>query len=451
MKKFLCVLLSLTMVLLLAACSSAAANDPSSNSAASDSDSSAAASDASSESGEKPSGTFTMWAWDEGALTGCMDLLHETYPDVNVDYLNVVNEEILQKMQTTIASGMAIPDLWWSDGENRGKFQNMGILCNLEEEFGFNPDLVFDFLKPLSTDAAGNWVAIPSNCAIAGLSYQRDLAEQYLGTSDPDELEKLLPDWDAFIAKGKEVNEKSGGAVRMLPSASDAYQIISLQNSTSYVTDGAVDYTNALQPTLDILFKMRENNVFGDAEIWGTAWYASYAESKYIFYPTATWSVRWQNESYSEPNGNWGLMTAPGGSFVWGGANWVIAKDSEVKDAAWAYVEWFSLSEAGAKYMQETCSWYTPYKAMYEGGNLETYASNHSDWFGDQDIGLKLWTDIAQDDIQMRQVGEYDSVVNEIAQLIVKSIQSDSAFTSDQAKTTFTSELGSRDSSLTVK
>lgn len=451
MKKIICVLLSLTMVLLLAACSTSSANESSSSSAGDTSASDSSASGDASEGGETPSGTFTMWAWDEAALTGCMDQLHEVYPDVNVDYLNVVNEEILQKMQTTIASGMAIPDLFWSDGENRGKFQNMGILCNLEEEFGFDPSLIFDFLKPLSTDADGNWVAIPSNCAVAGLSYQRDLAEQYLGTSDPDELEALLPDWDAFIAKGKEVDEKSNGAVRMLPSASDAYQIISLQNSTSYVADSAVDYTNALQPTLDILFKMRDNNVFGDAEIWGTAWYASYSESKYIFYPTATWSVRWQVETNSQPNGNWGLMAAPGGSFVWGGANWVISKDSEEKDAAWAYVDWFSLSPEGAEYMQETCSWYTPLKSMYDGENLEAYGSNHSDWYGDQDIGLKLWTDIAQDDINMRQVGENDAVVNEIAQLIVKSIQSDSSFTSDKAKETFTTELGSRDSALTVK
>lgn len=448
MKKVLCIFLALTMVLLLAACATSSEGSSSGTGDSSASDNSASGD---SSSDELPSGTFTMWAWDEAALTGCMDQLNEIYPDISCDYLNVTNEEILQKMQTTIASGMALPDLFWADGENRGKFQNMGILCDLEEEFGFDSSLIFDFLMPLSTDAEGNVVAIPSNCAVAGLSYQRDLAEQYLGTSDPDELEELLPDWDAFIEKGAEVYEASGGAVHMLPSATDAYQIISLQNSTSYVTDGAVDYTNALEPTLDVLFEMRDNNVFGDAEIWGTAWYASYAEPLYIFYPTATWSVRWQNESYSDPDGNWGLMQAPGGSFVWGGANWVITKDSEVKDAAWAYVEWFSLSPEGAEYMQEACSWYTPLKSMYEGDNLESYASTISEWFGDQDVGLKWWTDIAQDEINMRQVGEYDSVVNEIAQLIVKSIQSDDSFTSDMAKETFTSELGSRDSSLTVK
>ena len=262
MKKVLCILLALTMVLLLAAC---ATSSDGSSSGAGDSSTSDNSASGDASSGELPSGTFTMWAWDEAALTGCMDQLNEIYPDISCDYLNVTNEKILQKMQTTIASGMALPDLFWADGENRGKFQNMGILCDLEEEFGFDPSLIFDFLMPLSTDAEGNVVAIPSNCAVAGLSYQRDLAEQYLGTSDPDELEELLPDWDAFIEKGAEVYEASGGAVHMLPSATDAYQIISLQNSTSYVTDGAVDYTNALEPTLDVLFEMRDNNVFGDA------------------------------------------------------------------------------------------------------------------------------------------------------------------------------------------
>ena len=101
--------------------------------------------------------------------------------------------------------------------------------------------------------------------------------------------------------------------------------------------------------------------------------------------------------------------------------------------------------------MQENCSWYSPYVKMYEGENLDKYASNKSDWFGAQDIGLKYWSDLATDDIKMRQVGAYDAMIGEIAQLIVKSCQADDSFTLDQVKDTFTTELGSRDSSLTVK
>lgn len=436
MKKLLCVLLALMLVLALAACNSSSGNKGN--------EGGGAASD------DVPAGTFTMWAWDEEALTGCMDELNKTYPDIHCEYLNVPNEEILQKMQTTIASGMELPDLFWSDGANRGKFQTMGILQNLEE-LGFNPDDIFDFLKPLAVDQDGHFVAIPSNCAISGMSYNRNLAKEYLGTDDDKELEAMFPDWDSFIAKGDEVFEKSGGKVHLLAGATDAYQILFLQNDVSYVSGTELDYTNAVEPTLKTIFDMRDHNVFGDMDIWSTAWSDSYAAETVIFYPCATWSVRWQNETFSEPNGQWGLMKAPERSFIWGGANWVITKDSEEKDAAWAYVKWFSLSEEGAYYMQENCSWYTPYKKMYEGDNLDKYASNKSDWFGDQDIGLKMWNELAKDTISMRQVGAYDAMIDEVVQLILKSCQSDASFTFDQARGTFETELGSRDSSLTVK
>ena len=58
-----------------------------------------------------------------------------------------------------------------------------------------------------------------------GIFYRRSLAKKYLGTDDPDEISKKFCSWDSLIATGKELNEKSGGTVKLLPNYGETYTI----------------------------------------------------------------------------------------------------------------------------------------------------------------------------------------------------------------------------------
>ena len=64
-------------------------------------------------------------------------------------------------------------------------------------------------------------IAIPDDISVAGIAYIKSLAKEYFGTDNPEEMEAIFTNWDAFIEKGKEVLQKSGGKVKMFPSLGD--------------------------------------------------------------------------------------------------------------------------------------------------------------------------------------------------------------------------------------
>ena len=69
----------------------------------------------------------------------------------------------------------------------------------------------------IGTDNEGTFIGIPNTAAPGGLFYRRDLAKEYLGTDDPEEIAAMMPTWQDFIEVGKDVVAKSGGSVSMIP------------------------------------------------------------------------------------------------------------------------------------------------------------------------------------------------------------------------------------------
>ena len=89
-------------------------------------------------------------------------------------------------------------------------------------------------------------VATDSNGQIKGSSwqadpglflYRRSLAEKYLGVKTPEEMQEKVKDWDTFLATAREVNEKSAGATKLIPSNGDVWQVVRTVRSTPWVDE----------------------------------------------------------------------------------------------------------------------------------------------------------------------------------------------------------------------
>ena len=99
-----------------------------------------------------------------------------------------------------------------------GKFYEMGICEDISAEpYNIDKDLLIPYLVDIGTDNEGTFIGIPNTAAPGGLFYRRDLAKEYLGTDDPEEIAAMMPTWQDFIEVGKDVVAKSGGSVSMIP------------------------------------------------------------------------------------------------------------------------------------------------------------------------------------------------------------------------------------------
>lgn len=288
-------------------------------------------------SNEKGEVTLTIWDWDEAHLTHMTEWYHERHPEVNFETLVVSTQDYMQKLQSALASGSGVPDIILSEIGFRGKAFDLGIMEDLSKDpYNVKTEDMFEFAAQLGSGPNGELYGVEQQICPSGFAYRRDLAKEYLGTDDPDEVGAMISDWDKLYDVAVELKEKSGGKVSILPGSSVTLNgILINQNVSDYIDGDTIDLTGRYTEALDIVTKFNQAGLLGKQEDNTPALNSSYANGEILFYPCAPWSLKWGIQTNDpEGSGNWALTTAPGDGFTYGGTSVSIYSGSENKEAA---------------------------------------------------------------------------------------------------------------------
>jgi multiple sugar transport system substrate-binding protein len=382
--------------------------------------------------------TIEMWGWNAGEIQKLMAAYKEqTGVDVNLNYSAVAQAETFQKLQTIVSSGLDLPDMVPSEVNQRGTMLALDIWEDLEKApYSFDVNLIFPYQQALLRNESGVLVAIPIDTSSAALAYKRDLAEKYLGTSDSKELEKMMPTWNDFVEKGKQVQAASGNKVFMFASLTNIYQIASGQNPAPIARNNRLDMT-PVSSVIQQIVKFRDNRTSDNITEGSPAYNASYVDDLHIFYPCAGWSPNYQIMP-NDPDGPthmWGLMVPPEGCFSWGGSAYMVPKKAKHGLAGYKFVAWFS-SKEGTTWAYENLDWNCSNAEAYKQPKLAQFGNSY---FGDQNLGTVFYGAI--DTINVRPVSPFDVIIQDTFNLVVENLNSDRNLTVEKAVALFETEF----------
>jgi multiple sugar transport system substrate-binding protein len=343
------------------------------------------------ESSDDEEVTLTIWDWDEAHLTHMTEWYHEKYPNVNFETLVVSTADYFQKLQSAAASGSGVPDIILSEMGYRGKVFELGILEDLyQAPYNVQAEDMFDFANRLGAGPNGELYGVEQQICPSGFAYRRDLAKEYLGTDDPDEIADMISDWDKLYEVGQQVVEKSGGKVTVLPGMTILMNgILINQDVSDYIDGDTIDLTGRYKGVLETATKLNQARLLGKQEDNTPALSNSYAAGEILFYPCAPWSLKW-GIATNDPDGsgNWGLTKAPGNGFTYGGTSVSIYSGSENKDAAWKYIQEVYCTGDGVKEAYEQFGFMTGFKAPYEAEDSYFFNEDgqYDEFFGGQKL-----------------------------------------------------------------
>lgn len=161
-------------------------------------------------SGDDGEITLTIWDWDEAHLTHMTEWYHEKHPNINFDTLVVSTSDYMQKLQSALASGSGVPDIILSEMAYRGKVWDLGITEDLSKDpYNVKKEDMFDFATDLGSGPNGELYGVEQQICPSGFAYRRDLAKEYLGTDDPDEIADMISDWDKMFDVATQVKERA--------------------------------------------------------------------------------------------------------------------------------------------------------------------------------------------------------------------------------------------------
>lgn len=381
-----------------------------------------------------PTGKITVWFWSD--ISHYIEPYMASHPGTEIEQVVVDAGDYLSKIQMTLTSNGTLPDIVMGEILSRGQLYQMNIVDDLTQApYNFDPASVDPSVLPTMMNSKGEVLGIDYVLCPSGLAYYRDLAEQYLGTGDPAELEAMFQDWDSFIEAGVKVKEESGGKMSMFTSLGDVYYIINGQSKEARVSDGAI-HRDVVLDLFTKICKFRDAGVVGKVSQWTPAWYASFGSEESIFAPMPTYGIsNFIAPNYPEGTANWGLMTPPEGGFLWGGTAWSITKTSQNKELAWDFLKWCVLNQEGCDITLSRSE--TPAAAGYM---TEEKLTTEEPLFANQKVMETYISDILPT-INSLNPTEYDFLDICTIELVLESLNADYSMTAEAAADMYIQEM----------
>lgn len=178
------------------------------------------------------------------------------------------------------------------------------------------------------TTIDGNLMAMTWQATPGCFVYRTDVAEEVLGTSDPDEVQEYVKDWDTFLETAATMKE---AGKYMVSGPDDLKYAFIDQKQSPWVKDGALNIDSCIEDYLNTSKVIYDEGYSLKSAMWSTEWTANMSSGDVFGYFGCTWFVQWSLAEDS--HGLWNVCQGPV-SYHWGGSYMVITENCPNKELA---------------------------------------------------------------------------------------------------------------------
>lgn len=336
--------------------------------------------------------SFEFWSFTGIDQQKSVDDYKKKRPDVTVKLTEVGGSTETAQALTTALAGGKVPDLVLIQGDDLPKFvqqpQNFIDLRTLGADKIKGDYLDWVISQPTAKD--GSIIGIPTDVGGMAVAYRTDLFKAAGLPTDRDEVSKLWPTWDDFIATGKKYTAKTGKAFVDNAATSVFFQAVNQGSEKYYDPSGKPVYdTNPeVKTAFDYAIKAATSGITARQESFSDAWSAGIKKGDFAVACAPSWMLNQIKNNAPDTKGKWDIATIPGGSGNWGGSYLAIPKNAKNPKAAWDYISTMQSPEGQLEH-------------FLEAGALPTTPSVYKDpkllamkdpFFSDAPIG-KIYTD----------------------------------------------------------
>ena len=361
---------------------------------------------------DEDDGKITIYSYNAEFIA-----LAEKYAGITTDDYDFVEindrDDYQAKLDAVLADGNNAPDIFICDAAYAQKYlasdntlaiNDIGIdyaemtnMFNYTLQFASDEDTV---IKGLA------WKACPT-----GVFYEKSVADQYLGTSDPNELAACFANWDKVLESAKTVNDASDGSVKLVSGFTETYEAYKAGRQTGWLKDGSLNFDSAMDNYYDFAKKLYEDDLtFGD-EQWSGGWRDGMSDRSVVSYWGSLQFAKYElglnpgeGTAVNPTAGDWGITTGP--SCYFSGGCWVmVSKYCDKKATAAEIIRAVCLNEDNLKDMVNHGEFVNNIKLMTAAASDDKFAL---EWLGGQNPYPVLLDCALKADASCYVVNEYD-------------------------------------------
>ena len=275
---------------------------------------------------------FNIYAWNE-EFKGFFEKYYEVPEGVTVNWVIVPSDngayqdaldEALLNQEGASADNKV--DMFLAEADYILKYTNSDFTQDVEALGVTDFSNAYTYTVQAASDADGIVKGVSFQCCPSALIYRRSIAEDVLGTSDPDEVQALLDSWDKFEAVAADAAEKG---YYMTASFAETYRPFSNNASIPWVdADNNLQIAPEIEAWIEQTDKFMENGYTLTAGIWDDEKNVQmFADGKTMCFFGPAWYFNFCMGNAQDPDngcfGDWAICEGPAAHF-WGGT-WLLA------------------------------------------------------------------------------------------------------------------------------
>lgn len=385
---------------------------------------------------------------DEEVVVFCFD---DTFGDLLSTYSDVANIRTVvpesgtyrDTLDRVLASGDEAPDLFLLDASYANDYfvddsrtlpvNSLGIsYSELTGMFNYTLQLAEsddNVIKGLT------WQATP--CAVF---YNRGIAEELLGVSDPSDIAPMFSDWDTFLSTAGTINEASNGEKKIISGLDDIWRNYTASRTGGWITGGRLYMDPVMTGYFDLAKTLtNEGLTFGTTQ-WDDNWLNGYNNGTVFSYFIPLWIADLYLNTPAPTDGdpyagNWGVVRAPSDCY-WGGT-WIAASTyCNSRASAASIMRDITMDQTNLEDMARNGIFVNNRSVM---GTISEDASEARDWLGGQNPAVLL-LEVANS-IDTSLVCDSERQINEEYMNIVSSYVAGDIESTEEAREIFESNI----------
>ena len=300
---------------------------------------------------------FVIWGWNDDIKKILDGPFKEAYPDdyKRIVFVNTGGSDYYQgKLDPMLddTSNELYPDLMGLEVDYVQKYVNSDWVKSAAD-LGITEDDYKNMYKydlDLGTDADGNVRALFWQATPGCYQVRADLAEKYLGTTDPAAIAEKFKDLDTILATAKEVNDASGGKCKLFSGYDELKRSLTNSRSQGFYDDNdVITLDDNITTYLETAKKLYDDDLTYNTDQWSADWYANMdgdgeSSNAALAYMGCPWFTYWcLSDTWKENT----ILVPAQNKCYWGGTGLAATTECSDPDLAAKIMKYFTCDTDG--------------------------------------------------------------------------------------------------------
>lgn len=257
---------------------------------------------------------------------------------LNVGEHNAQHEELQKKL----IAGSGAPDIAAIDETFIVQFRSQAdkFVNLLDKGAGQYESRYLPWKWKQSLSADGK-IQIGLGTDVGGLAmcYRTDLFKAAGLPTDRDEVSRLWPTWQEFIATGQIYTQRTGK--KFVDAATNIFHsVLGQQPVGFYDTNEQLRMEGGPKVAFDVTAQVIKAGLSANLAAFTPEWNSGFLKDSFAVLTCPAWMQGHIQNTAPDTRGKWDVASIPGGSGNWGGSFLTIPKQSKHVDEAYKFIEW---------------------------------------------------------------------------------------------------------------